>query len=165
MAQIGDPRKLFAYKLGMALSMERTVLSMLKEQGRKASDAELKEGLTAHVQETEQQIGNIEQAFSALGVKASRHSSASAEGLKQEAKELLGKVPEELVDAIILGAATHTEHHEISTYEGLISMAEAMGEDDLVALLQENLEQEQAMLRQVQEKTQQLAPQLAAAEI
>lgn len=165
MAQIGDPRKLFAYKLGIALSTERTVLSMLKENGRKASDAELKEGLQAHVGETEQQIMNLEQAFSALGLKASGHSSATAEGLKQEGKELLEKVPEEMADAVILGAAAHMEHHEIAMYEALISMAEAMGEDDVVAVLQENLEQEQAMLQQVQQKTTQLAPQLVALEI
>ncbi len=165
MAQIGDPRKLFVHKLGTALSMERTVLTMLREQSRKATDPELKDGLTAHLEETEQQIANLEQAFSALGVKATGHTSASVDGLKQEAKDLLGKVPEELVDAVILGAAAHTEHHEISTYEGLITMAEAMGEEDIVALLQENLEQEQAMLQKGQQKLQQLAPQVAALEV
>jgi ferritin-like metal-binding protein YciE len=32
-----------------------------------------------------------------------------------------------------------TQHHEIAVYEGLITKAEATGEQDIVALLQENL--------------------------
>ena len=162
MAQtVKDPQQLFAFKLGTALSLERTVLSTLRTQEKHATDPELKEGLSAHAQETEQQIRNIEQAFSALGVDATGHQSPMADGLKQEAQQLLEKADESLADAVIVGAAVHTEHHEIATYEGLITKAEAMGEEDIVALLQENLEQEQNMLRRAQQKSQQLAQQLA----
>jgi hypothetical protein len=35
---------------------------------------------------------------------------------------------------VILGGAAETEHHEIAVYEGLITKAEAMGEQDIVGL-------------------------------
>ncbi len=157
---VKDPQQLFAFKLGVALSLERTVLSTLRAFEPKATDPELKEGLSTHARETEQQIRNLEQAFSALGIDPTGHQSPAADGLKQEGQQLLDKVDESLVDAVIVGAAAATEHHEIATYEGLITKAEAMGEDDVVALLQENLEQEQNMLQRAQQKAQQLAQQV-----
>jgi ferritin-like metal-binding protein YciE len=55
-----------------------------------------------------------------------------------------------LVDAIDLGAAARTENYEIAAYEGLRRMAKALGEDDAVSLLDENLAQEKEALRQVE---------------
>ena len=68
---------------------------------------------------------------------------------------------EGLVDALILGSAADTEHHEISVYEGLITKAETMGDQDVVALLQENLEQEQHTLEEVKRASRQVAQEMA----
>ena len=65
------------------------------------------------------------------------------EGIEKEGQTLIKKVEDGVVDAVILSGAADTEHHEISVYEGLITNARAMGEEDVIALLQENLEQEQ----------------------
>ncbi len=67
-----------------------------------------------------------------------------------------------LVDAVLGGGATEVEHHEIAVYEGLITKAEAMGQQDIVALLQENLEQEQHTLKELQSAARELSQQLAA---
>jgi ferritin-like metal-binding protein YciE len=82
-------------------------------------------------------------------------------GHREEGQALIKKVDDGLVDAVILSGASDTEHHEISVYEGLITKAEAMGEQDIVALLQENLEQEQHTLEEVKRASQQLAQELA----
>ena len=74
---------------------------------------------------------------------------------------LIKKADDGLVDAVILSGAADTKHHEISVYEGLIAKAEAMGDQDVVALLQENLEQEQHTLEEVKRASQQLAQELA----
>ena len=55
------------------------------------------------------------------------------------------------MDSIILAGALETEHHEIAVYEGLIISARAMGRDDVVEILEENLEQEQHTLQEVKE--------------
>ena len=162
MANIGSPQELFVFKLGTALQMERTVLTMLRELEGKASDGELEELLSHHRDETEQQLSNLERAFSALGAEAQGHRSPSIDGLKTEGRELLEKADESLVDSVIAGAAVGTEHHEIAVYESLITMAEAQGADDVVALLEENLEQEQHTLKEMSRKAEQLSRRQAA---
>ena len=61
MANITDPQQLFLHNLGAALTMEQTVLEMLKTNEQKAQDDELKQQFSHHRQETEGQIRNLEQ--------------------------------------------------------------------------------------------------------
>jgi ferritin-like metal-binding protein YciE len=163
MANITRPQDLFTHKLDVALQMERTVVTMLRQLEGKASDPELKQMLSHHRDETEQQITNLEQAFSALGADAQGHKSPAIDGIRTEGEELLGKVADELVDSVILGGAATTEHHEISVYESLITQAEAMGEDDVVALLEENLDIEKHTLSEVQKKAEEHTKQTVSA--
>lgn len=50
------------------------------------------------------------------------------------------------MDAIILVAATESEHYEIAVYETLVTNAQARGASEVAALLQQNLEQEKHAL-------------------
>jgi ferritin-like metal-binding protein YciE len=150
MAEIKDAKSLFVHQLGEALNMERTVLSMLKSNEEAASTPELKQLFSHHRGETEGQIRNIEQAFSSLGAEPAGHVCHAMDGMKTESRDLVEKTAPQLVDGVLAGGATHVEHYEIATYEGLVTNAEAMGVEDVVALLQENLEQEQHTLREVQ---------------
>ena len=161
MPKIGDPRALLQHKLGAALTMEQTVLEMLRTNEREAQDDQVKQQFSHHRQETEGQVRNLEQAFSALGFEAATTPCPAIDGLKKEAEQLLKQVSPELKDAVLLGGAAETEHHEIAVYEGLITKVEAMGEQDVVALLQENLEQEQHTLEEVEKRSEQLAHRLA----
>jgi ferritin-like metal-binding protein YciE len=47
-----------------------------------------------------------------------------------------------VLDAFMAGAGARTEHYEIAAYEGLITMADAMGDTKVSEVLTENLEQE-----------------------
>jgi len=161
MAQIGDPEKLFEHELGLALGAERKVLTTLRKLERSAQRDELKQQFHHHLEETEGQIENLEQAFKALGARAGAHDADSANGIAAEGEKLMGKVDDELIDAVLLGAAAKTEHVEIAMYEGLITKAEAMGADEVVALLEENLEQEKHTLEEVKQAAQQLSKELA----
>jgi ferritin-like metal-binding protein YciE len=166
MAQIGDPKQLFIHKLGAALTMEETVLSMLEELEQKANDAELKEQLSHHHDETQQQVANLEQAFGSLAVEQEKQPCPAIDGLEQEGKDMLKQTAKELYDAVILSGCAEVEHHEIAVYDGLIQMADEMGEEDIVALLKENLEQEEHTLKEVEKafkkQTKELAERTAA---
>jgi ferritin-like metal-binding protein YciE len=150
MPEIKDARKLFVHQLGEALNMERTVLTMLKRNEEAVEDPELKRLFADHRKATEGQIGNLEQAFSALGEKAEGHICHGMEGMKKEAQEMIEKIAPGLVDGALASGATHVEHYEIATYEGLLTQAETMGAEDIVALLEENLEQEKQTLGKVE---------------
>jgi ferritin-like metal-binding protein YciE len=161
MAQIGDPKQLFQHKLGAALTMEQTVVTMLQELEGKAREDELKQQLSHHRQETEGQIRNLEQAFTALGTTAQRQPCPVIDGLEKEGKELLKQTSTELHDAVILSGCAEVEHHEIAVYDGLITFAEQLDADDVVALLEENLEQEEHTLKEVEKAFEKQSKQLA----
>jgi ferritin-like metal-binding protein YciE len=159
--EISDAQKLFVHQLGEALNMERTVLTMLKKNEETATEPQLKQLFGHHRNETEGQIRNLEQAFSSLGAEAAGHICHAMDGMKKESQELVGKTAPELVDGVLAGGATHVEHYEIATYEGLVTKAEAMGAEDVVALLQENLEQEVHTLGEVQQVAERLSQRAA----
>ena len=62
-----------------------------------------------------------------------------------------------MLDSFLTGAGARTEHYEIAAYEGLVTMATAMGEDEVATLLSQNLEQEKAALTKVQSIGKRLA--------
>jgi ferritin-like metal-binding protein YciE len=155
--RIDDPKGLFEFKLGSTYKMENTVLDMLGTLQEKAQSAELTDRLHHHAEETRQQIANLEQIFHSLGLEPDENACPAIEGIEKEADANIRKSDDSVVDAVILGGAAETEHHEIAVYEGLIMHAEALGHEDLVPLLQENLEQEQHMLAEVNRATQRVA--------
>ena len=161
MAKIETPQDLFAHKLGATLKMENTVLEMLGELEEKSQSEQLKEKFRHHADETRQQIRNLEQAFSAIGVEPTENPCPAIEGLEKEGKLTIKQTDDSLVDAVILAGAAETEHHEIAVYEGLITHAGALGHDDVVSLLEENLETEQHTLEEVKQATEQIAHQTA----
>jgi len=161
MAQITDPRQFFQHKLGAALTMEDTVLTMLTELEGKANDSALKEQLAHHREETQGQIQNLTQAFAALGFQQQRQPCPAIDGLKTEGQQLLQQTTPELHDAVILSGCAEVEHHEIAVYEGLITMADKMDADDVVSLLEENLDQEKHTLKEVDKAFEKQSKQLA----
>lgn len=58
--------------------------------------------------------------------------------------------PSDLLTLYDLGGASKTEHFEISSYQGLIEAAEAMGESEVAAVLKQDLRQEEEMEKKIQ---------------
>jgi ferritin-like metal-binding protein YciE len=110
-------------------------------------------------------VRNLEQVFLALGEEVDEQSCPAIEGLEKEGQSMLEKVDDSLNDAVILSGVVETEAHEIAVYDGLITKAAEMGEDDVVALFQENLEDEQATLKKAREATKKLARQTAGTRV
>jgi ferritin-like metal-binding protein YciE len=148
--ELTDPMKFFIHKLGATLTMEETVVKMLKELEAEANSSELKEQLSHHRDETEGQISNLTQAFAAVGTEPQRNPCPAIEGLEKEGKDTLQQSSPELFDTVILAGCAEVEHHEIAVYDGLITMADEFDMDDVVALLKENLEQEEHTLEEVE---------------
>ena len=64
-----------------------------------------------------------------------------------------------MLDSFLTGAGARTEHYEIAAYEGLVTMAEALGETEVAKLLTENLEQEKEALEKLKTIGKRLAQQ------
>jgi ferritin-like metal-binding protein YciE len=160
MAKIETPKELFVHKVGAALTMEETILEMLEELHEEASDPQLQRNLQQHYRETQQHVANLHQVFQALGEEPEKQPCPAIEGLEKEGKQNIKQTDDSLVDAVILSGVIETEHHEIAVYDGLIISAEQMDDQDIVALLHENLEQEEAALDKAVKASEQSAKQL-----
>jgi ferritin-like metal-binding protein YciE len=147
--RLNTPQEAYNFELGAALKTEHTVLEMLEKLGNTARDEKLKQLFRRHHHETQQQIAHIERIFETFGWEVEEAPSAVADALDKDAKGTIRKTGKSLVSSAILQAALKTEHHEIALYENLIVGAEALGKDDVVALLRENLMQEQRALEEV----------------
>lgn len=149
--KMSEPRDLFLHELGDVLYAERTLVKTLPKLQEEASDEELSLGFEGHLDETRQHVKNVEQAFEKLGEKPTAQKCPGIEGIKQEHDDFVTKESpsQDVLDSFLTGAGARTEHYEIAAYEGLVTMAEAMGEMDVVELLTENLEQEKTALEKL----------------
>jgi ferritin-like metal-binding protein YciE len=161
--KIETPADLLTFKLGEALKMENTVLEMLGRLEQEAQRRELKDQFSHHADETRGQIDNLEQAFAALGVEADEKPCLPIEAIEKQGMANIKLADERLVDMVILGGATQTEHHEIAVYDSMIMLAESMGKSAIAGLLRKNLEQEQHTLEEAMSAMRQLAPEMMQA--
>jgi ferritin-like metal-binding protein YciE len=69
----------------------------------------------------------------------------------------------EMLEMANLSGAEKTEHYEIVMYTGLIQMAKDLGETESAELLQENLDQEQAMAKRISALSKEIAKEVKAA--
>jgi ferritin-like metal-binding protein YciE len=157
--QMSDPRELFLHELGDVLYAERTLVKALPTLQEEASDEELSKGFKVHLEETRQHVKNVEAAFEKLGERPSAEKCPGIDGIKKEHDEFVSKESpsQEVLDSFLTGAGARTEHYEIAAYEGLVTMADAMGEKDVAQLLGQNLEQEKKALEKMKTIGQRLA--------
>jgi ferritin-like metal-binding protein YciE len=152
-AKINNPEELFLADLASALRMENTVEGMLETLVGEARNPDLKQKLRRHREETQAQIRNLRQAFQALGKEPDESPFLPVEGIEKQSQVKLKLADESIKDDVILAGCAETEHLEIAVYENLIVHAGAMGHEDVVGLLRENLEQEQHTLGEVLKAT------------
>jgi ferritin-like metal-binding protein YciE len=144
--KLSTPEEIFSFKLGAALTMEQKLVEVLEELEEQAQREEIKQALREHAEETRQHVANIEQCFRLLGEDVDDSPCPTIEAMAKEGKATLKKTDESIVDAVVLTAASESEHHEIAVYETLITNAEARGAFEVAGLLKQNLEQEKHAL-------------------
>jgi ferritin-like metal-binding protein YciE len=158
MPTMSEPRELFLHELGDMLYAEKAIEKTLPKLQKEASDRELAQGFAHHLDETKQQIANLESVFKAMGEPAKAEKCPGIEGIKEEHDQFMESEDpsDEICDLFLTGAAARTEHYEIAAYTGLVEMANALGESECAKLLGENLRQEQDMLQNVESSSKRL---------
>ena len=148
----------FIHELGDIYDAEHQFLKGQEEMLKSATDQALKEMITNHISQTQQQIRNIEGVYRALGSEPERVMCDGAKGIVSEGQKIMKETAadNQLRDCAIAGAASKVEHYEIATYRGLIMGAELMGQQEVVSLLQQNLEQEESTARLIEQSAPQL---------
>jgi ferritin-like metal-binding protein YciE len=153
MPQVTSPKDLFVHELQDVYYAEKLLTKVLPQLAAEASDRELSRAFNSHLKETQKQVANLEKVFQKLGERAQAEQCPGMEGIKQEHDQFMREQRNgrsQIVDAFLTGAAARTEHYEIAAYNGLISMARALGERDSIQLLEQNLRQEKEALKKVE---------------
>ena len=136
-------KELYVEELKDLYSAEKQLVKALPKMAKNATNPELKQAFTDHLQETEGHVERLEQIFEMLGERAGGKKCKGMEGLIEEAKELLEEdASEEVLDAGMISKAQHVEHYEMAGYGSVRTYARQLGLDEQADLLQQTLDEE-----------------------
>jgi ferritin-like metal-binding protein YciE len=122
---------------------EKQLTKALPKLARKATARELKEALEAHLRQTEDHVGRLEQVFEQLGVSARAKKCIGMKNLLAEGDEMIGEAKDDAArDAVMIAAAQKVEHYEIASYGTVRTWANLLGKSAIAALLEDTLEEE-----------------------
>jgi ferritin-like metal-binding protein YciE len=143
----------FIHEIGDIYDAEHQFLEAQQQMLQQAQSGIVKRLLQEHIRQTEEQIKNLEQVYSTLGQEPKRIKCQGASGLVSEGQKLMKETSSNpaLVDCAIAGAQSKVEHYEIASYRGLIEGARLMGQNEVLRLLQQNLEQEEQTAQKVEQ--------------
>jgi ferritin-like metal-binding protein YciE len=134
-------------------SAEKQLTKAIPKMAKGSTDNALKAALTAHLQETQDQVSRLEKVGELLAIKVTGKKCVGMEGCIQEGAEALEEKGDDAVlDLGIIGAGSRVEHYEIAGYLTAISLATRLGATEVVGLLRESLAEEEAAekkLRQI----------------
>ena len=146
-------------------SAENQLVKALPKMAKGACNEDLKELFTTHLEETKGQVQRLKEVFQHLEEKPTGEHCKGMEGVIAEGQEQLEKDDEDaLKDVAILGAALRVEHYEIAGYTAAIAIARQLGEDEVVALLTETLNEEQQASEKVLSQAEPLFEEATAGE-
>jgi ferritin-like metal-binding protein YciE len=137
--------ELFLHELSDVYSAEKQLAKALPKLARAATNPELEQAFSLHLEETRGQIERIDKIVELQGFRLKRIKCAAMEGLVEEANEVIEQIEAGPVrDAALIGGAQKVEHYEIASYGTLAAMAKKQGLTEVMELLLETLEEEKA---------------------
>jgi ferritin-like metal-binding protein YciE len=143
MAGMNTLADLFQDELRDVYDAEKRILKALPKMAKAASDEQLRDAFTQHLEETRGQIERLEQVFASLEEKPKGKRCLGMEGIIAEGAELMEEDGEESVlDAGLISAAQRVEHYEITAYGTLMAWAKQLGYEEALELLGENEREE-----------------------
>ncbi|GAB4199535.1 MAG: ferritin-like domain-containing protein [Roseiflexaceae bacterium] len=163
---IHDLNQKFAHELGDIYDAEHRFLEAQQQMLTKASSPQLKSMIQQHIQQTEQQIRNLEEIHNLLGQKPQRVTCEAAAGLVSEGQKTMKEAAGNpaILDCVIAGAQSKVEHYEVASCRGLVTGAQMMGQQQILQLLQQNLQQEEQTASLIEQSTPQLLQQAMSAQ-
>lgn len=136
-------RQLYIDELRDLYNAETQLVKALPKMAKASSNDELRQAFEEHLRQTSEHVSRLEQIFEMLDEKPTGKKCLGMEGLVKEAAETMKEDYDDAVmDAGIIGAAQRVEHYEIAGYGTVRTLAELIGENEHVTLLEQTLEEE-----------------------
>ena len=122
---------------------ERQILKALPKMAKAAQNTKLQQALMHHHEETQGQVERLQKAFEAMGKRARGQTCEAINGIIEEGEEVIEEFEAGPVrDAGIVANAQAVEHYEMARYGTIIAWARGCGQNEVVKLLEETLEEE-----------------------
>jgi len=143
MASLTTLEELLIHNIKDLYSAEGQLVKALPKMAKAATDPDLKAGFETHLEETKVHVERLEQVAELLGASPKGVSCKAMKGLVEEGQETIEEEAEPTIkDLALITAAQKVEHYEISGYGSARALAEAIGNDEVVELLQLTLDEE-----------------------
>jgi ferritin-like metal-binding protein YciE len=143
--QIETLRELLIHELKDLYSAEKQLVKALPKVAKAATNPDLKAGVEQHLEETKEHVNRLDQIFERLGTSNRGPKCKGMEGLVEESATLIEEEPdEEVLDAGLICGSQKIEHYEIAGYGSARAFAELLGEEEIMELLQQTLDEEKA---------------------
>ncbi len=154
---IANAQELFLHELADIYDAEHRFLEGQQEMLQKATDQDLRSAIENHIEQTRQQIANLELVFRELGQEPQRETCEAAQGLVSEAREGLQETgTDALRDGAIDAAVIKVEHYEMGSYRSLLTASRLMDQTEIERLLRENMQQEEETARVAENSAEEL---------
>jgi ferritin-like metal-binding protein YciE len=151
-------RDLLVMKLESLFDVENALVKALPAMAKAATHEELKAAFENHLEETQVQVGRLEQIFELLDTKPKAMKVEAIRGLVADAEWAMKNVEgERALDAALISAARAVEHYEMAGYKTAAEWAMRIGQTEAEDFLRETLEEE--------EETERILNDLATSEI
>ena len=135
---------------------------MLPELHKSVQSEGLAAAVEEHLEQTRKHGRRLEEVFRALGAEPSSNLDPSVEKLVEHHNEVAGSFTDDgLEDVFHAAAAATTEHHELSAYDTLLTLAPAVElPGEMRELLERNRAEEAEALRRLEQERDRLVGEL-----
>lgn len=140
---INNLQQLYHDQLRDLHSAETQLISALPEMASNATDPDLREAFSKHLDETHEHKRRLETICAGMGIDPAGEDCDAMRGLIKEAKKhVAGTTPGDVRDAALIACANRVEHYEIAAYGVAKAFADALGYDEAFRLLGDTLQEE-----------------------
>ena len=134
---------LYVDELEDLYNAENQLLKALPKMAKAASDTQLAQAFTDHLEETAGHVDRLEKIFKKLDASPKGKKCKAMEGLLEEGKDLMAEdAAPSVMDAALIAAAQRVEHYEMAGYGCVRTYARLLGYEEAADLLQETLDEE-----------------------
>jgi len=138
-------QELFIEQIRDIYDAEKQIVKALPKLAKAARSEELSDALRKHLEETQNQVTRLEEIFRMQDMPAKGKTCKGMKGLLEEGAEVLQESDDDtLLDLAIIAAAQRVEHYEISAYGTAKAIAQKLGDQNAVKLLEQTEEEESA---------------------
>lgn len=142
-ANLEDLRQLYVDQLQHMYSVETQLTEALPKMADAATDTQLKQAFTSHLQETRQHVTRIKEILQKTSQSADSKKSKGISALITEGEDMIKDAKDNSVrDAGLILAGQRAEHYEMASYGALRHFAQLLGDDWAAQLLDQTLKEE-----------------------